>query len=892
MQKLIILLTALISLNSMSSIAQEDSIFKQNQTADPEIIIPDFQVNENAGTSVHTSPDIATGKDGEMVVVWIDHRTGRPDIYARRYSSDGTPQGSSFRVNDDPTGAYHGAPCVAVDGNGNFIVAWIDERDGEENNIYAQRYLSDGTPAGNNFRVDDDLTEESHYDPSIAADGTGLFVIVWEDYRNGNQDVYAQRYWHDGLPIGSNFKVNDDTGTGSQDSPSVSMDWQGNFVIAWKDYREGKSNIYAQRYTRDGSILGSNFIINDNSGYSRYFDPCISSDSTGNFIVVWDDGREYSRDIFAQLCSSDGTTIGKNFKVNDDTKKNRHLGPDVSMNTKGNIVVTWYDEREGYFNIYAQRYTKEGSPIGGNLLVNDDSGTSWQQVPAVCMDKNGNFTLVWQDNRELPSQIFAQQYASDRSKLGSNFKVNDDTGSSQQLSPRITVDQSGHFVIAWVDERNGRFDIFAQRFSDIGTALDMNFKVNDDTGYASQNMPDIASDTTGNFIIVWQDVRDSYAIMAQRYLKDGSLLGANFKVNDDTTYESKSEPSVSIDDSGNVIIVWEDKRNGNTDIYAQALDNNGLFLGNNFKINDDTGEESQRCPCISVNHNGSFVIAWEDRRNGNSDIYAQRYGSDRLALGDNFMVNEDPGSEYQGYPDIASDLNSNFIIAWEDYRHTNLDIYVQQYLNDGSPSGNNIKVNSGSDDKDQGSCSAGMDEKGNFLIVWEDERNAPYIEVYGQRYSSDGSPLGGNFLMTNKDKTRQMRPDIVLNDNRIYHTWQDNRAGLTGYDIWASVLDWTDPTGNIDQNIIGNIMSFFLNQNYPNPFNPKTTISFSLQRNVWIKLKVYNVLGEIVDILVDEYLSAGFYHYQWPVKNVPSGIYYCLLETEDYSKVKKMVLVR
>jgi len=85
---------------------------------------------------------------------------------------------------------------------------------------------------------------------------------------------------------------------------------------------------------------------------------------------------------------------------------------------------------------------------------------------------------------------------------------------------------------------------------------------------------------------------------------------------------------------------------------------------------------------------------------------------------------------------------------------------------------------------------------------------------------------------------------------------------------------------------------FNLNQNYPNPFNPETTISFTVPKAGKISLKIYNVLGENIDTIVEEFLAAGNYSYKWQARRLPSGIYYYTLKSGSFSEKKKMVLIR
>jgi photosystem II stability/assembly factor-like uncharacterized protein len=85
---------------------------------------------------------------------------------------------------------------------------------------------------------------------------------------------------------------------------------------------------------------------------------------------------------------------------------------------------------------------------------------------------------------------------------------------------------------------------------------------------------------------------------------------------------------------------------------------------------------------------------------------------------------------------------------------------------------------------------------------------------------------------------------------------------------------------------------YILEQNYPNPFNPETNIIFSIPRNEYIELSVYNSLGEVVDILVNGNLNAGTYEYTWNASGFASGIYFYKLKTENFSTVKKMILIK
>jgi hypothetical protein len=86
--------------------------------------------------------------------------------------------------------------------------------------------------------------------------------------------------------------------------------------------------------------------------------------------------------------------------------------------------------------------------------------------------------------------------------------------------------------------------------------------------------------------------------------------------------------------------------------------------------------------------------------------------------------------------------------------------------------------------------------------------------------------------------------------------------------------------------------SFSLEQNFPNPFNPSTTIQYSLPFSEKVSLKIFNLLGEEVKTLVDEYREAGKHSVQFNANNLASGIYFYKLQAGNFVETKKMILLR
>jgi hypothetical protein len=124
------------------------------------------------------------------------------------------------------------------------------------------------------------------------------------------------------------------------------------------------------------------------------------------------------------------------------------------------------------------------------------------------------------------------------------------------------------------------------------------------------------------------------------------------------------------------------------------------------------------------------------------------------------------------------------------------------------------------------------------------------------------------------------------------YTDQNVNAGTYSYRLKQIDYDGTFEYSNaIEVEVIG-VVEFALGQNYPNPFNPATTINFSLAEPTFVKLAIYNLLGEEVQVLKNENMNAGSYNVSFNAASLPSGMYLYKIETAQFSSVRKMMLMK
>jgi len=652
-----------------------------------------FRTNNDVGMTWQGNPAVAIHEHGNFIIAWEDRRILNSDVYIQRYNPTGAPIDTNFRVNDNVGFSDQRNTAVIIQPNQNFIVVWDDWRN-DWGDIYAQKYDSLANPLGVNFRVNDDGNGSNQYVPSIGQDSLGNFVIVWMDGREGNWNVYAQRYNNQGQTIGTNFRVND-LNSDFQGYPEVSVEKNGRFIVVWEDQRNGNSDVYGQRFDASGNRIGVNFKCNDDIGTANQSGSDITIDNSGNFIVAWVDTRLGNTDIFAQRYNQSGNPLGSNFRVNNDATTQSQNTPTIEVNGQGNFSIAWEDNRQSNNDIYYQMYNSNGTPLGVNQKVNDDVASSHQRCSWITQGGLGNYVAVWEDERTNNTDIYGVKFDSAGNILQDNFRVNDDFSNSNQFYPSVAADFNNEFIVGWSDNRDNDYDIYAQRYTSTGIPINNNFKVNDDTIGAAQWYPVVSCDSIGNSVFVWIDYRSgNNDIYAQIYSSQGNPIGSNFCVNNPVSGD-QLYASVAMDRQDFFVVTWMDNRDGNFDIFAQQYDNLGNPLGNNFKVNDDLGSSAQGYPSVTVDLNGNFSIVFEDERNSSTDIYMQRYYANGAPIGGNIRVNDDNTNSEQYSPSVSYAPNGKQVITWCDYRSgdDNPDIYTQAFTSSGSPLGTNKQIN-------------------------------------------------------------------------------------------------------------------------------------------------------------------------------------------------------
>ena len=150
---------------------------------------PEFQVN-GPSTAFVADPDIAVGAAGNFVVAWTSqsHSVHAEGVSAKAFDATGTAQTGEIVVDSS---YFAGRVQVAIDSGSDFLVVWPKFIDPFSSTISARRYESDGTPQGAAFTVGS-YAPRRHREPRVAANGPGSFLVVWQE--GVGQDIAAQRF--------------------------------------------------------------------------------------------------------------------------------------------------------------------------------------------------------------------------------------------------------------------------------------------------------------------------------------------------------------------------------------------------------------------------------------------------------------------------------------------------------------------------------------------------------------------------------------------------------------------------------------------------------------------------------------------------------------------------
>jgi hypothetical protein len=758
-----------------------------NATGSPQA--PEFQVNT---ATAGFAPAVANDRDGAFVVVWFD----LSGVIARRFDSSDAPRGSEFQVDIYQTGSQY-FPSVDMDGDGDFVIVWQTPLDGSGSGVSGRRIDAAGVPQATEFQVNT-FTAGDQIQPDVALDSDGDFVVVWMSLAQDGSygGIFAQRFDSAGMRQASEFQVNSYTMV-SQGHPDVDLADDGDFVVAWQDHQDGSYyGVFGRRFNSGGAPQATEFQVNTQTA-SNQDSPTVAVDGDGDFVVVWRGGFYLDGDIFARRFDASGLPQGVELQVNSYTP-NGQENPAVAVAAGGDFAVTWQSMgQEGSLTgVFAQRFKvpktfdldgngatealtdgllflrytfgfhdatlisgaiagnctrctaaliesyvsgivgfTQVKPAGPELQVNSYTGDN-QQSPAIAMDGGGNFAVAWNSPQDgSGTGIIARRFGQTGSPLGPEFQVNDYVTNTQYRAT-AAASASGDFVVSWTSypaQDGSGSGIFGRRFGANGAPQGGEFQVNTRTeNYQASSA--VALDGNGNFVIAWQGSAQDGSndgVFARRFNAAGVPQGVEFQV---STYTTGSQFSVKVASSaGGFVVAWVSayQDGSDTGIFARRFNASGVPQAAEFQVNTFTTGHQLR-PAVAMDANGNFVIAWHHGQLPSEDgISAQSFNALGVAQANEFQVSAGT-TGYQRYAAVASG-GDGFVVAWQSSQTGSYAVFARRLAADGTPQASEFQVNA-YDTGDQVRPVVAADQKGDLVIAWHGPHDGSGDGIFAQRY--------------------------------------------------------------------------------------------------------------------------------------------------------------
>lgn len=762
--------------------------------------------------------------------------------------------------------------------------------------------------------------------PQIVPDGSGGSVIAWVDNRGATYDIYVQRLDANGDALWAANGVPICTAGGAQTGVQLVAAGSGGAIITWYDYRSvNYSDIYVQKIDGAGVVQWTaNGVALCTDGNNQQY-PQLVADGSGGAIVAWADGRGAGYDIYAQRIDANGAVMWTTDGIAICTAASTQFNQTLVADGAGGSIITWQDLRASDYDVYAQRVSSAGSvqwAVGGVAVC---VATSHQQSPQSIDDGAGGAIITWADARSGTNDVYAQRINGSGVAQWTANGIAVSSMSADQMEPRLVTDGGGGAIIAWSDRRSGVNDIYAQRMSGSGAALWIANGVVVSAATGIQEHPRIVAVDVGRAVIAWNDDRNGgYDIYAQKLGTDGAGLWSADGASVSVTNGTKVNPAIASDGIGGAVVTWQDRRTATDDVYAQRMERNG-YWGYPAPVIADVRD-------VPGDQGGFVDLAWYASRldpypeelideytvwRGISHGAAELMAHDEALLLDDIAkidrASEKPiirvestaaGAEYfwmliatvnayhlGSYAEVVPTLFDSTAVC-DEYHYFQVIAHINstgRYWISTPDSGRS--VDNLAPAPPAGLAGEQKYQPAGLQLSWSrnGEADLDHYAVY-RGTNVDFVPGLSNFVASPMD-TICFVGDSGWNAGYYYKV---SALDIHGNESSFALLAPSDVAG-VDMPTTPD--KYCLAQNVPNPFNPMTTITFDLATTGRVGLTIFDLSGRLVCVLLDDERPAGRHQARWDGtsgdgRQMASGTYFCRMEAGSFRETRRMTLVR
>jgi Secretion system C-terminal sorting domain len=268
----------------------------------------------------------------------------------------------------------------------------------------------------------------------------------------------------------------------------------------------------------------------------------------------------------------------------------------------------------------------------------------------------------------------------------------------------------------------------------------------------------------------------------------GSIaLFDDMRINDDDSPETfRHQISRSVlTANGDILIGWEDDRNGDLDIFGQTIASDGSLSGNNQVLISDDNFFSQKMLSFARSTDGKITVVWVDEA---GDLFLQCYDSSFVSITDALQVNDNITANVVSYPQAEFLTDGRLIVVWEDSRLGSA-VYGQLYDTNFDKVNDNFRISPNESGKLFWSPGVASGPSGQFAVSWE-EISASSSNVFLLLFDSEANPapMGINVADLAEQSQDQYGPQVTSLQSQIYLIgWNDSRGD--GGDLYVQIFD-------------------------------------------------------------------------------------------------------
>jgi len=774
--------------------------------------------------------------DGSMIYAWSDCRNGVRDIIVQKVDVNGNNLWGDHGIVAVNSYGRQEDPQLVTDGNGGAFVIWMDYRDesDSEGDVYAQHVLSDGSISWGNDGLALANQEGQQASPNICSDGVGGAYVIWRD---GSSSSYGEVY---GTHLSSQGAIAAGTGVplvtypSYRSNPSLNTGGGGDAVLIWNDDRNSDLDLYAQRISVSGNSLLTQWSSDGKlvcNAENDQTSPRVAQFGGTQTIMTWEDSRNGFKEVYYQILDENGNAVlnpNGNVACSGEWEI---IKPRVKAENSTAYIV-WEDKRNGWFSdIFVQKINASGNTEWENgLAVITEDAT--QAEPRLTTDGNSGVYIVWEDQRNSGTNgvdIYVQHIDASGNMTYDNDGLLICDAPDLQFNPLVRNDGNGGAMVVWGDQRTGgSYGMYVQHLNSSGVTLtedgrDSFFGIATDAA----NEPykhDILYLGSDQSLVYWQDNRWGYptiygSILSSAY--DGtSDYFSNSSINGRklSTLEISQKSPKAIVVGNSIFLGFIVEESPNENIYLQILDYNLNQSGDAVALSSP--ETSKQGFDMTLGNDGAVYVAYSESfdvslqkltSGGNSvwtvDVAINSaddiinaiyplpgsgvviiYESQHWQTGSNIfaVAVDENGSVMSGWPlNISSasgdqfyegsfSTDSGVFVTFTDNTSGSSDIYGQYltYSGDLSSGGTGVPIADSSDDEQ--SSDIVYEASLNQALICYEISNDSDVNLHCKNIQVPTQNVGNTIILT-EDIYDQKKPELSVSGNNFLIAWEDSR---------------------------------------------------------------------------------------------------------------------